>query len=65
MSNTTSRADETLANRQPFRLDCDQWKAFMAALDAPPRHHPRMERLLKEPSIFERNAKDLKRIINQ
>ena len=51
-----ARADETLADRQHFGLDSEQWTAFMAALDAPPRHHPRMERLLNEPSIFERNA---------
>ncbi|MGA3040261.1 MAG: DUF1778 domain-containing protein [Bryobacteraceae bacterium] len=29
-----------------------QWKAFQAALDAPPRPLPRLERLLKEPGFF-------------
>lgn len=51
-----SRADETLADRRHFGLDAEQWGAFMAALDAPPRHHVRMERLLNEPSIFDKNA---------
>jgi uncharacterized protein (DUF1778 family) len=50
------RADETLADRQRFGLDSDRWTAFMEALDASPRHHVRMERLLNEPSIFEQNA---------
>jgi uncharacterized protein (DUF1778 family) len=50
------RADETLADRQRFGLDSDRWTAFMEALDASPRHHARMERLLNEPSIFEQNA---------
>jgi uncharacterized protein (DUF1778 family) len=34
-------------------LDSEQWAAFMAALDAPPQRHPRMERLLKEPGILD------------
>ena len=48
------RADETLADRTRFVLDADRWKAFMEALDAPPRAIPRLSRLLKEPSVFER-----------
>jgi uncharacterized protein (DUF1778 family) len=47
-------ADETLADRTRFGLDADGWKAFMEALDAPPREIPRLGRLLKEPSVFER-----------
>jgi uncharacterized protein (DUF1778 family) len=34
-------------------LDAEQWAAFMAALDAPPRELPRLQRLFQEPSIFE------------
>jgi uncharacterized protein (DUF1778 family) len=56
LESALARADETLADRQRFGLDGEQWTAFMAALDAPPRHHVRMERLLTEPSIFDRNA---------
>ena len=46
------RAQEALADRRSFHLDAEQWKAFMAALDAPPRDLPRLKRLLSEPSIF-------------
>ncbi len=56
LESALARADETLADRQHFGLDSQQWMAFMAALDAPPRRHSRMERLLNEPSIFERDA---------
>jgi uncharacterized protein (DUF1778 family) len=48
------RADETLADRTRFGLDADRRKAFMEALDAPRREIPRLGRLLKEPSVFER-----------
>ncbi len=48
------RAAETLADRTRFGLDADRWKAFLEALDAPPREIPRLGRLLQEPSVFER-----------
>ena len=48
-----ARADETLADRQAFGLNAAQWKAFVAALDAPPRPLPRLERLLREPGFFD------------
>jgi uncharacterized protein (DUF1778 family) len=48
------RADETLADRTRFGLDANRWKAFMEALDAPRREIPRLGRLLKDPSVFER-----------
>ena len=47
------RADETLAARRFFGLDAERWEAFLAALDAPPRPLPRLERLFAEPSVFE------------
>ena len=46
-------ADEVLANRRHFNLDAEQWAAFHAALDAPPRPLPRLERLMREPGIFD------------
>jgi uncharacterized protein (DUF1778 family) len=46
-------ADEVLANRRHFNLDAEQWAAFHAALDAPPRSLPRLERLMREPGIFD------------
>ena len=47
------RAEETLTDRTRFGLDASQWKAFLAALDAPPRDLPRLNRLFQEPSVFE------------
>ena len=48
-----ARADEALADRGSFGLNPAQWRAFLAALDAPPRPLPRLERLLKEPGFFD------------
>ncbi len=56
LESALARADETLLDRERFGLDCEQWTAFMTALDAPPRYHARMERLLNEPSIFENTS---------
>jgi uncharacterized protein (DUF1778 family) len=47
------RADEALADRLNFSLSPAQWKAFIAALDAPPRPLPRLERLMREPGFFD------------
>jgi len=48
-----NEAEERLADRTVFTLDAERWEAFMTALDAPPRRHPRLERLFREPSVFE------------
>jgi uncharacterized protein (DUF1778 family) len=48
-----SEAEERLADRKVFTLDAKQWDAFIAALDAPPRRHLRLERLFREPSVFD------------
>jgi uncharacterized protein (DUF1778 family) len=48
-----ARADEALADRRSFGLNAAQWKALLAALDAPPRPLPRLERLLQEPGFFD------------
>jgi uncharacterized protein (DUF1778 family) len=48
------RARETLPDRQHFGLSVEKWKEFQAALDAPPRKLPRMKKLLREASVFER-----------
>src|SRR5438067_11837808 len=53
LESALARADEALADRRTFGLDATQWKAFMAALDAPPRPLPGLERLLKEPGFFD------------
>ena len=48
-----SLAQEVLSERSRISLDAEQWEAFSAALDAPPKRHPRMDRLLKEPTILD------------
>jgi uncharacterized protein (DUF1778 family) len=53
LESALARADEALSDRRTFGLNAAQWKAFMAALDAPPRPLPRLERLLKEPGFFD------------
>src|SRR3954453_17383884 len=66
LESALARAEETLADRRQFGLDADQWTAFMAALDgpprevprlraldAPPRGGPRLRRLFQERSVFE------------
>jgi len=53
LESALARADEALADRRIFGLSAEQWKAFQAALDAPPRSLPRLERLLKEPGFFD------------
>ncbi len=46
-------ADEVLADRRHFGLNSEQWEAFQAALDAPTRPLPRIEKLMQEPGIFD------------
>jgi uncharacterized protein (DUF1778 family) len=55
LTSALDRAEEALADRRIFQLPSDQWEAFIAALDAPPRDMPRMSKLLNEPSIFSGN----------
>ena len=52
LDSALARAEEALAGRRTFGLNAAQWKVFLAALDAPPRPLPRLERLLKEPGFF-------------
>ena len=42
-----ARAAEILPDRQRFGLDGTRWSAFQAALDAPVRPLPRLNRLLQ------------------
>lgn len=56
LESALARAEEVLIERRRFELSAEQWDAFMAALDAPPRELPRVRRLLQEPSVFETGA---------
>jgi uncharacterized protein (DUF1778 family) len=53
LDSALTAASETLADRRLFLLDEDRWQAFLAALDLPPQPRPRLERLLRDPSVFE------------
>lgn len=53
LESALERADAALADRRSFNLPADRWKAFTAALDAPPRPLPHLQRLLKEPGFFD------------
>ena len=46
-------ANSILAERSRIFLNAEQWMAFQEALDGPPRRHPRMERLLNEPTVLD------------
>jgi len=48
-----TEAAQVLADRRLFLLDDEQWEAFLAALDAPTKPRPRLESLLREPSVLE------------
>lgn len=50
-----ARAEETLIERRTFYVDAETYDRFLAALDAPPRDHPRLTRLLTEPSVFDQD----------
>lgn len=57
LESALARAAETLPDRTRFGLNGEQWSAFLLALDAPPTPAPRMKKLLREPSVFERGRK--------
>ena len=52
-----ARAEETLPDRQRFGLGAEQWATFQAVLDAHAPPAPRLTKLLREPSVFERGRK--------
>jgi len=53
LDSAIAAATEVLAERTRIGLNTEDWTAFMAALDAPPKSHPRMERLLAEATILD------------
>lgn len=53
LDSALTAAAEILADRRFFVLDQERWNAFMAILDAPPRSLPELERLLRDPGIFD------------
>lgn len=55
LESALASAAETLPDRQHFGLDAKRWAEFQAALDSPPRPAPRLAKLLRDPSVFERS----------
>ena len=53
LESALTRAEETLPDRRRFGLDAERWSAFQAALDAPPRALPRLERLMADRGPFD------------
>lgn len=53
LTSALERAAETLAERNRFHLNADQWEEFITALDKPPRVVPQLQRLFHEPSPFD------------
>lgn len=47
------RARDVLADRRLFVLDDAAWTEFLAVLDRPVSHKPRLEKLFAEQSIFD------------
>jgi uncharacterized protein (DUF1778 family) len=54
MADHDIEAEERPADRHVFMLDAERWDVFVAALDAPPSRHARLEQLFREPSLFDR-----------
>jgi len=50
------RAEESLASQRHFVYNEEQWAAFTAALDRPPKTKPCLKKLLTEPSILEQRT---------
>jgi uncharacterized protein (DUF1778 family) len=46
-------AEQTLADRREFRIPARNYDAFVAALDAPVKPKPRLDKLLHTPNVLE------------
>ena len=53
LDSALSEAEERLADRRVFALSSEKWSAFIEALDKPPQRRPRLEKLFRQPSVFD------------
>jgi uncharacterized protein (DUF1778 family) len=53
LENALSAAESIVGDEANFSLDKKRWNQFVAALDAPPRSIPSLQKLLAGPSIFD------------
>jgi len=56
MRSACEKAEQALLDQTRFLLDEKQWKAFLAALDRPAKHKPRLRRLFKEAHVAQRRS---------
>jgi uncharacterized protein (DUF1778 family) len=56
LDSALTRAAEVLADQRSFLMNDEQWEAFWTASDAPSPPMPRLEKLLREPSVLEKAA---------
>ena len=56
MRSACEKAEQALSDQTRFVIDDKQWKAFLAALDRPPRDKPRLRRLFREPHVAQRRS---------
>jgi uncharacterized protein (DUF1778 family) len=56
MRSACEKAEQTLSDQTQFVLGDKQWKAFLAALDRPPKDKPRLRRLFREPHVAKRRS---------
>lgn len=54
LESASERAQRTLADQRHFEISTRHWQIFMAELDRPTRRLPRLEKLMRERSILER-----------
>jgi uncharacterized protein (DUF1778 family) len=50
------KAEQVLSDQTRFVLDDKQWRAFLAALDRPPKTKPRLRRLFAESHLAKRRS---------
>jgi uncharacterized protein (DUF1778 family) len=53
LESACSQAEDAISDQVHFIVTEAQWKAFMKALDAPPRVLPKLRRLFSKPLIAE------------
>ncbi len=53
LEHAVNAAELALADQAHFTLPAERWRAFCAALDAPPRSIPALRKLLTEQGVFD------------
>ena len=56
MRSAREKAEHALSDQTRFVINDKEWKAFLTALDRPPRDKPRLRRLFREPHVAMRRS---------